>query len=267
MAVDLYDRLAEYREVLDDAIAADLDSGRSAKQPRTHRVAVAASIAVIIAGGVGALVWVNSDRASAPSDAAQRDIRETTIDGSIAAAVPQATTDPGRVPSTPAPPASQVAPPSATIDRLALGDSVMVGAAPLLAESGFTVDALESRTFHDALALAESLRDEQRLGDVVVIHLGVNGPIDADDVPRLMETLADVPRVLLLTVELDGDWVTANNTLIRDAASTYPNVSLLDWAGLNDSCPGNCFYEDGIHLRPDGQRYYADLIAAGIDQG
>jgi len=65
---------------------------------------------------------------------------------------------------------------------------------------------------------------------------------------------------VLLTNDVDRDYTADNNALIYEAVSEYPNVSLLDWDGLASGCPGNCFYDDGIHLRPDGQRYYAALV-------
>jgi hypothetical protein len=67
--------------------------------------------------------------------------------------------------------------------------------------------------------------------------------------------------VVLLTVDVPRDYTSGNNSLIYETAGAYPNVSLLDWAGLDDSCPGDCFYSDGYHLRPDGQEFYATLIA------
>jgi hypothetical protein len=81
----------------------------------------------------------------------------------------------------------------------------------------------------------------------------------------MMEALADVPTVLLLTVDVDREWTDGNNALIYDAAATYPNVELLDWAGLADSCPGDCFAaSDGFHLNRDGQEYYATLIGGAL---
>ena len=150
--------------------------------------------------------------------------------------------------------------PPAVIDELALGDSVMLGAAPQLSDLGFTVDAQESRAFVNGLDTILQLNEQGRLGDVVVVHLGTNGPIDSDDMTRMMEALAGVPQVLLLTVDVPRDYTAANNALIYDTVNTYPNVALLDWAGLSDACPGDCFYDDGYHLRPDGQVYYATLI-------
>jgi peptidoglycan/LPS O-acetylase OafA/YrhL len=153
--------------------------------------------------------------------------------------------------------------PPTPIDRLALGDSVMLGAAGPLAADGFVVDALESRAFVNGLDTILKLREQDRLGSTVVVHLGTNGPIRADEMTRMMEALADVPTVLLLTMDLptNAGLTSQNNALIYDAWNTYDNVSLLDWAGLRSGCPGDCFYSDGIHLRPPGQEYYARLIA------
>jgi hypothetical protein len=76
----------------------------------------------------------------------------------------------------------------------------------------------------------------------------------------MMNELSGVPQVILVTNDVDRDYTVDNNALLYDAIATYPNVGLLDWHGLTSSCPGNCFYDDGIHLRPDGQAYYASLV-------
>ncbi len=154
--------------------------------------------------------------------------------------------------------------PLVPIAKLALGDSVMLGAAAQLTAQGFTVDAVESRAFINGLDVILQLKAQGRLGDVVVVHLGTNGPINSGDMTKMMEALADVPQVLLLTIDVPRDYTAGNNSLIYDTAATYPNVSLLDWAGNDDACPGNCFYNDGFHLRPDGQDYYAALIAGTL---
>jgi peptidoglycan/LPS O-acetylase OafA/YrhL len=164
------------------------------------------------------------------------------------------TTPPATVETTTTAPAPVV------IDRLALGDSVMLGAAGKLAEQGLTVDAVESRQFVDGVEVVQALQTQSRLGDVVVIHLGTNGTISPSTMTQMMDALAGVPQVLLLTVDVDREWTAGNNSLIYDTANTYPNVELLDWAGLSDQCPGDCFAVDGFHLRPDGQAYYAQLI-------
>jgi peptidoglycan/LPS O-acetylase OafA/YrhL len=156
-------------------------------------------------------------------------------------------------------PSTTVAP--APVAKLALGDSVMKGAATQLAADGFAVDAVESRAFVNGLDTILRLEQQGRLGDVVVVHLGTNGPINTSDMNRMMEALAGVPQVLLLTIDVPRDYTGPNNSLIYDTVNTYPNAFLLDWAGLAGSCPGDCFYSDGFHLKPDGQDYYAALIS------
>ena len=150
------------------------------------------------------------------------------------------------------------------IPKLALGDSVMLGAAAQLADDGFTVDAVESRQFVNGLDTVRTLNEQGRLGDVVVVHLGTNGTIEAGDMTEMMEELADVPQVLLLTIDVSRDWTAGNNALVYDALNTYPNAALLDWAGLAAACPGDCFASDGYHLRTDGQIYYAALISGAL---
>jgi peptidoglycan/LPS O-acetylase OafA/YrhL len=164
----------------------------------------------------------------------------------------------------PAVPATTTAKNGKRIARLAVGDSVMKGAAEPLSEFGFVVDAVESRAFVNGLDSVLRLQQNGRLGDVVVVHLGTNGPIAQDDMDRMMSALADVPQVLLLTNDVDRDYTAGNNALIYATANQYANVSLLDWEGNAAGCTGDCFYSDGIHLAPDGRRYYAQLIAGAL---
>ena len=181
---------------------------------------------------------------------------------------PEGTTDPS---GSAAPPASDVTTTTTTtatpapIPMLAIGDSVMFGAAGQLRDDGFIVDAAESRQFSNGADTVVTLNEQGRLGDVVVVHLGTNGTINSGDMTRMMDALAGVPEVWLLTLEAPGvSWIDSNNTVIRDTAANYANVSLLEWAGLTDSCPGDCFASDGYHLRPDGQVYYAALIDGAL---
>jgi hypothetical protein len=84
---------------------------------------------------------------------------------------------------------------------------------------------------------------------------------------RMMDALADVPHVLLLTDGGNLDWTEANNGLVYETAAAYPNVELLDWAGLASTCQGDCIYQDGIHLKSTGQQFYADLVNGAILDG
>ena len=72
-----------------------------------------------------------------------------------------------------------------------------------------------------------------------------------------------MPRVVVLTVRADrGVDVAEQRPASSTLPSQFPNVQVLDWDGLANECPGDCFYDDGIHLRPAGQQYYADQLVA-----
>jgi peptidoglycan/LPS O-acetylase OafA/YrhL len=151
------------------------------------------------------------------------------------------------------------------IAKIALGDSVMLGAAGPLTELGFTVDAEESRAWVRGISIVETLGQEDRLPDVLVLHLGTNGPIGQAGMDRMMAAVSEVPSVLLLTNDVDRDYTDENNRLIFGAAEANPNVELLDWQGFGASCPGDCFESDGFHLKPEGRAYYATLIDQSLE--
>lgn len=192
----------------------------------------------------------------------------STVDNSNAAAGESG--DRASDASTPVVPGSTSAPPTTAavpIQALALGDSVMLGAAPALGNLGFTVDARESRAFTDGLDTVLQLEEQGRLGDTVVVHLGTNGPISESDMTRMMDALSGVANVLLVTNSLPAryNYTDDNNALIINAAATYTNAQALYWNDLVGSCPGECLYDDEIHLRPAGQSYYAQLVAGALD--
>ena len=265
MPTDLNDRLANYRTALDDAIETDLanrpPSDHHHRSLNDRRVVVAACAMLIVAAGIGALMLNSTDRSTAPATPALTDQPATSITNhSIAAVIPEPSAAPSIEPTS-----SDLTAPGVRIARLALGDSVMLGATSDLSDTGFVVDASESRQFNDGLDTIEMLNAQDRLGDVVVIHLGTIGTISEAAMAQMMDALKDVPQVLLVTTDIPRDWTAANNSLIHNTARAHQNVSLLDWAGLDESCPGDCFYIDGVHLRPDGRAYYTSLINSAVD--
>ena len=155
-----------------------------------------------------------------------------------------------------------------TIGRfLAIGDSVMLGAASPLKAAGFTVDAAESRQFGDYLDTLRSINASGQIPEVVIVHLGTNGNIDEDDAHDFFELLVDVPKVIVLTNWVDRAWTESNNELILSLPAEFDNVSVGYWSDMAPNCTGNCYAaSDGFHLSADGADYYTALISewAGI---
>ncbi|MEM9747517.1 MAG: acyltransferase family protein [Actinomycetota bacterium] len=166
--------------------------------------------------------------------------------------------------ATTAPPTTAALPP---VQRLAVGDSVMLGAAEELQELGFAVNAAESRSFGNGLDVVTQLASDERLGDYVVVHLGTNGPIDTAELDQMMAALQPVPNVVLVENDVDRNWEAGNNAALAAAAAANPNAQLLYWSGLAGDCSGDCIYNDGIHLKSTGARYYSRLLAGllGLD--
>ena len=146
------------------------------------------------------------------------------------------------------------------ISYLAIGDSVMLGAAGLLTERGYTVDAVESRQMEEMIGVMEQFGEADLFGDPVIVHLGTNGPITAETLNAFLAPLSRVPNVLLLTVLANRPWTAQNNVILRARDRLEDNIILVDWELESQNCLGNCFAVDGIHLSSDGQRFYANLI-------
>jgi peptidoglycan/LPS O-acetylase OafA/YrhL len=156
-----------------------------------------------------------------------------------------------------APPAPRVA---------AIGDSVMLGAVAALQDTlgPIEIDAAESRQAAAGIQVLQDRRAAGELGDVVIVQLGNNGPLSAEQFDALMDTLADVRRVVLLTVKVPRPWEGPTNAVIMAGAQRYPNVVLVDWRAASAGQPG-LFWGDGLHLRPQGARLYASMIADAVN--
>ena len=150
------------------------------------------------------------------------------------------------------------------IEIIAIGDSVMLGAANVLTERGITVDALKSRPFRQALEIGNYLKSVNRLGEIVIIHLGTNNYVDQKTLDEIMVPLADVDTVVFVTNHVPSKkWQDPNNVLMRAMPDKYGNVKILDWYTIAVAHP-EYLYGDKIHLNPEGQAVYADLIMQAI---
>jgi peptidoglycan/LPS O-acetylase OafA/YrhL len=148
---------------------------------------------------------------------------------------------------------------------LALGDSVMVGAADGLERrlgGDAVVDAAIGRQAGDYPGVIDNYRKLGILPDEVVVQMGNNGPVYASDIDDLENALRGVDGVYLLNVRVPRSWEGEVNDELSQAVDDWPNAKLLDWYDIASS-NGELTY-DGIHLTPDGDRAYSDLIAKAV---
>jgi hypothetical protein len=168
-----------------------------------------------------------------------------------------------------APTTTTLAPTGAAYRVLAIGDSVMQGAGQTLNETlngvrnPSRVDAAQNRQFSSGVDQIQTYADSGQLGDVVVVHLGTNGTVNPDDFDRMMNILAGVRKVVVLTAKAPRPWEEQVNGTIFDKAKNYRNVVVLDWHTIGGAHP-EYFWDDSIHLRPEGAQAYSQLILSNL---
>ena len=122
------------------------------------------------------------------------------------------------------------------------------------------VDAMVNRQADQGIAILRAWRDMGVLGDVVLVHLGNNGTFTAAQFDEMMAVLEGVPKVGIINNKVPRSWEEPNNIALSEGAARYPNVVFIDWRTHSIDRP-EWFYDDGIHLRPEGAQAYAALIA------
>jgi hypothetical protein len=147
---------------------------------------------------------------------------------------------------------------------VAVGDSVMLGAAPALQTvfgRHLIVNAVEGRQFYSALPLVAEY--EHRLHPkLVIIGLGNNGYIDFEQLQSMLATLRPVHTVVLVNLHVDKPWQGSVNDALAYAARTHPNVIVANWHGAAAGHP-DLFY-DGTHVNPAGAHLYATVLVGAI---
>jgi hypothetical protein len=141
---------------------------------------------------------------------------------------------------------------------LALGDSVLQGAARPLARVGFDVDASCGRSPRGGISVLENRRRRGTLPEIVVFALGTNVYMTSGDIGRALRVLGPRRTLMLVTpVRAGRPFSTAP---MRRAARRRPNrVRLIDWsrhALRNRYWLGG----DGTHLTPSGAVAYTRLL-------
>ncbi len=151
------------------------------------------------------------------------------------------------------------------IEVTMIGDSVMLGAAKEIQKnvSDLDFDAAVNRNVATAIDLLRARRDAGELGAAVVVHIGNNGPFSAQQFDDMMQILAGVHRAVFVNIKVPRRWEGPNNAVLAAGVRRYANARLIDWNTASADRP-ELFWDDGIHLRPEGAKVYAGLIVAQL---
>jgi hypothetical protein len=135
---------------------------------------------------------------------------------------------------------------------LAIGDSVMLGAADRLARTGFEVDARGCRQMSAGLDLVAQRRRSGALPRVVIVALGTNWVITRADVRRALGIVGPRRLLVLVTPRELGGGSSSDAEVVRTAGRLHPRrIAVADWIRISAG-HRSWFAGDGIHLGPGG---------------
>ena len=148
---------------------------------------------------------------------------------------------------------------------LAIGDSVMRGASRALKRqfTSIEVNAAVSRQFNDGIRILRARAAAGTLPDVVVIHLGTNGPINKRQFDLAMAAAKHVRLVVFVNVRVPRPWEGYTNRTLSQNVGRYANAALVNWHDASQDLKDG-LARDGIHVNSTGATAYARLIAAAV---
>jgi lysophospholipase L1-like esterase len=148
-----------------------------------------------------------------------------------------------------------------------IGDSVIVGVEPYLKDKlpKIKVDGKVGRQMSHAKELIDELRSQRILGDRIIIELGTNGPFNKDHLRNLLDALSGAKQVLVVTTRVPKGWQDSVNATIKEVTVEFDNAKVVDWYTASEG-KAEYFYKDGVHLKPEGSKYYASLLTDALKE-
>jgi hypothetical protein len=122
------------------------------------------------------------------------------------------------------------------------------------------IDAEEGRQVREGLGVMEQLDKEKRLGNVVVIELGINCYFNPSTGQEIIDYLGE--NRTIYWVKVYGKYLQDQkriNGVIEQLAADNDNVTAIDWDVLAAQHP-DWFYDDGIHVNGEGRKGFASML-------
>ncbi|PQQ47540.1 acyltransferase family protein [Bacillus thuringiensis] len=147
----------------------------------------------------------------------------------------------------------------------AIGDSIMIDISPFLEEifPEIKIDAKVGRQMSQAFDIAKKMDENGTLGNHIIIGLGTNGAFTTEQIEKLIHLIGNERKIILVNTRVSRPWESLVNERIKDVASKYTNITLIDW--YTASAGQQSYFEpDGIHLNEEGAKAYALLLKKNI---
>ena len=148
---------------------------------------------------------------------------------------------------------------------LALGDSVMLGSAPVLERRlgpQLRVDAVVGRQAVDTIDRLAEYRARGALPPTVIVQIGDNGPVWHENLQRLRAVLSGVKHVVLVNVRVDRDWQNEVNRALERFVPSWSEAVIANWYGHSSES----MLVDGVHPSVAGRAVYAQTIVEALHE-
>jgi peptidoglycan/LPS O-acetylase OafA/YrhL len=148
---------------------------------------------------------------------------------------------------------------------IALGDSVMIGAASNLAARlgpGFSMNAKVGRQAGEFVDLVQRMRREGHRPQALIIQMGDNGPLYGEDMEAIQQATSEVGELFLINDHAPVSWIDESNQALAEAGREWPHTTLVDWAAVAAEHEDQLW--DGIHLKPAAAGLYARLLTRAV---
>jgi hypothetical protein len=143
---------------------------------------------------------------------------------------------------------------------LAVGDSSMLLALPALSRVGYKANARGCRQFAEGLRVLRDARRRHELPHLVVLALGADAAINADQIDQAKKILGPKRKLGLVTPRESGGGESNDAQVIRNAGQRDPErVKVLDWVHYSAGHT-SWFQPDGLHLTFSGAKAFARLL-------
>lgn len=146
-----------------------------------------------------------------------------------------------------------------------IGDSVMLSVVNPVEQlfPKAVIDGVIGRQLYQTVPVVVSLKQEDKLGNPVVIALGTNGAFTDKQMDDLLAAVGDSKKIYLVNTQVPKNWKNSVNQGISSAAKRHSNVEVIDWNSYSQN-HSDWFYEDGVHPNETGAEEYTKLIATSV---
>lgn len=147
----------------------------------------------------------------------------------------------------------------------AIGDSLMIDVEPVLQKRlpGIVIDAQIGRQMYQAPDVVCRLQKEGKLGKIVIIELGTNGPFTEKQLTKTLDSLKGTGGIVLVNTRVPKPWETVVNETLTKVSESYPNTKLIDWYSAS-SGHDDYFYPDGVHLNRTGAEAFGEIMIEAL---